>query len=162
MGPRPRGRGISYRTLPRIAPHLASMGPRPRGRGIAKASSIKSPRCRLQWGRDRAVAESALPQLAARLLLFASMGPRPRGRGIGELLGQSIPSSALQWGRDRAVAESGLTSARRFGESTLQWGRDRAVAESPLAASKRLARSLNRFNGAATARSRNLGVEVRN
>jgi hypothetical protein len=91
MGPRPRGRGISnffttgegQRSL-----SIASMGPRPRGRGITitalrrPAARRSSPR--LQWGRDRAVAE---------LWLDVEYGHIP------------VASLRLQWGRDRAVAE---------------------------------------------------------
>ena len=104
------------------------------------------------------------------------MGPRPRGRGIRVPVNQIVTIDPLQWGRDRAVAEfgpncptirfrfrvKGATARSRnfewllFGwrrADKLQWGRDRAVAELTMDAWDHGA--VPRFNGAATARSRN-------
>jgi len=106
MGPRPRGRGISTKRTRDGAVCLASMGPRPRGRGITRrawrcarcvscfngAATARSRNCgtlvagilesdKLQWGRDRAVAELALANTV------------------------NAYADPLQWGRDRAVAE---------------------------------------------------------
>ena len=153
MGPRPRGRGIArgrhpisggpdcfngaatarsrnYINCPRVSGKvLASMGPRPRGRGIESARSGQDPLGRLQWGRDRAVAElyrgpgHELPGREASMgprprgrgirvrrgssrgIVRASMGPRPRGRGISGSVRSTFEIRLLQWGRDRAVAE---------------------------------------------------------
>jgi len=60
----------------------------------------------------------------------------------------------LQWGRDRAVAELGMRHSRARSSRLLQWGRDRAVAE--LWKCSRRSWPTTCFNGAATARSRNL------
>ena len=109
---------------------LASMGPRPRGRGISPLRQSSANGTGLQWGRDRAVAELAQSPVTDGVGVGASMGPRPRGRGIGLAYGACALQSSLQWGRDRAVAElCGQT--------------------------ERLYRVAGRFNGAATARSRN-------
>ena len=59
----------------------------------------------------------------------------------------------LQWGRDRAVAELATAAPGPVVVKVLQWGRDRAVAELSQAQPQQAISS--RFNGAATARSRN-------
>ena len=110
------------------------------------------------------------------------MGPRPRGRGIAAPAAAPGPAPAgfngaatarsrnwrssadvssdpspLQWGRDRAVAEFPLPwSGCPCWLPALQWGRDRAVAEFTLACGGY--RREPRFNGAATARSRNCSL----
>ena len=85
----------------------------------------------LQWGRDRAVAELNNSDV---LFTWRYM---------------------LQWGRDRAVAELQFQRTMHSYLIELQWGRDRAVAE--LLVPGAILRNYFRFNGAATARSRNSG-----
>jgi len=84
------------------------------------------------------------------------MGPRPRGRGIGSTAGPFTFGIVLQWGRDRAVAELLIALGGFLDSVALQWGRDRAVAE--LATTHQGTLLLRRFNGAATARSRNFDI----
>jgi len=106
-----------------------------RDRAVAESTGISlhaDRRAKLQWGRDRAVAESIQSTPLAAVAVPASMGPRPRGRGI-ELGPRQFEGryDLLQWGRDRAVAESIRANVKIDGkEYALQWGRDRAVAES--------------------------------
>src|SRR5579875_3427550 len=59
MGPRPIGRGNYGRSAPRGGGREASMGPRPIGRGNSPPMTayLRYRRSRLQWGRDRSVAE---------------------------------------------------------------------------------------------------------
>ncbi len=60
----------------------ASMEPRPRGRGIILTLKAIPHNRRLQWSRDRAVAELKLFLPGMWTEQLASMEPRPRGRGI--------------------------------------------------------------------------------
>src|SRR5579883_744243 len=158
MGPRPIGRGNYGRSAPRGGGREASMGPRPIGRGNSPPMTayLRYRRSRLQWGRDRSVAEIALST--------ALDGTRDkelqwgRDRSVAEIRGRGAwvrqgmagfngaatdrsrklpPSPAqpprsgmLQWGRDRSVAEMRLSSLPpQPPGGTLQWGRDRSVAE---------------------------------
>src|SRR5579883_1336244 len=158
MGPRPIGRGNYGRSAPRGGGREASMGPRPIGRGNSPPMTayLRYRRSRLQWGRDRSVAEIALST--------ALDGTRDkelqwgRDRSVAEIRGRGAwvrqgmagfngaatdrsrklpPSPAqpprsgmLQWGRDRSVAEMHPRShGAPRGEPSLQWGRDRSVAE---------------------------------
>src|SRR5581483_5112995 len=97
-------------------------------------SSIATSSVRLQWGRDRSVAEIPPAGDPCPRTVCASMGPRPIGRGnalVPCLLGPS--GAGLQWGRDRSVAEIRKVQALRLRlDGLLQWGRDRSVAEMPL------------------------------
>ena len=179
MGPRSRDRGISAAALGRRARTRASMGPRSRDRGIVQLPALTGAgtTCfngaaiarsrnsvtpsgrvermpRLQWGRDRAIAE----------LPYA--------------VGMKITSNTLQWGRDRAIAElcrvllvASVTHAASMGPRSRDRGislgpvfdlgrigasmgprsRDRGIARF----SKRQLPCLCCFNGAAIARSRN-------
>src|ERR1022692_4814702 len=83
MGPRARARGIVSRMPDGRVVIRASMGPRARARGIKMARSRIEWIKRLQWGRERALAE--LRELFQMLTwpVAASMGPRARARGIG-------------------------------------------------------------------------------
>src|SRR5581483_6454600 len=58
MGPRPSGRGNPHREGHSASTPLASMGPRPSGRGNIGSTSASERSVRLQWGRDRPVAET--------------------------------------------------------------------------------------------------------
>jgi hypothetical protein len=91
---------------------FASMGPRPRGRGIRSPvrCTLARPR-RLQWGRDRAVAElktsddmTARRQHRRCFNGAATARSRNCSNTWGTCLGERPPLT-LQWGRDRAVAE---------------------------------------------------------
>ena len=101
------------------------MGPRPRGRGNPDTTDNAVISFRLQWGRDRGNEKK----------LFVLWCPE-----------------GLQWGRDRAVAEMDDPKREPVIAALLQWGRDRAVAE--MARCGLGPKSLQSFNGAATARSR--------
>jgi len=130
------------------------MGPRPRGRGIGGGSTGDFGSSGLQWGRDRAVAEFFW--LCGRSALWNNCfngAATARSRNYAAARRKSIEQLTLQWGRDRAVAEL-LAHARMFMlDVPLQWGRDRAVAE--LLKNRPRPAMIVRFNGAATARSRN-------
>src|SRR5438552_2929868 len=60
MGPRARARGNTWRPTPFVRFQIASMGPRARARGNANTTSDKPMSGVLQWGRERALAETAL------------------------------------------------------------------------------------------------------
>src|SRR5579885_294426 len=158
MGPRPIGRGnTTLQNQFMAGSGSASMGPRPIGRGNTRVTPELHTRRRLQWGRDRSVAEIRRSRVAGtRRRPPASMGPRPIGRGnFGTPSLTLAIDKALQWGRDRSVAEIRDVETRRRGVSVvLQWGRDRSVAEIPRH-SLEGHRSVG-FNGAATDRSRKL------
>src|SRR5579885_1148090 len=82
MGPRPIGRGNAGERGASAAPREASMGPRPIGRGNSCGSRVpREGQTRLQWGRDRSVAEIRAGAHATDRGRRASMGPRPIGRG---------------------------------------------------------------------------------
>src|SRR5439155_1502574 len=89
----------------------------------------------LQWGRERALAETfarATPPVAG---LPASMGPRACARGNFSCLSPScLRRSPLQWGRERALAETRPDCVYLIGPDGLQWGRERALAETRAAA----------------------------
>ena len=85
MGPRPRGRGIAQSQTKLLRSEGRFNGAATaRSRNHNPARPDGAPLPQLQWGRDRAVAESDTG-------------------GTGYVGGW-----LLQWGRDRAVAESGL------------------------------------------------------
>src|SRR5579884_4294002 len=83
MGPRPIGRGnTTLQNQFMAGSGSASMGPRPIGRGNTRVTPELHTRRRLQWGRDRSVAEIRRSRVAGtRRRPPASMGPRPIGRG---------------------------------------------------------------------------------
>jgi len=181
MGPRPRGRGIfrigldgrrsiggfngaatarSRNPLDIVGNFLnvngASMGPRPRGRGIAAGICEVVLVDRASMGprpRGRGIVEPS-PCPVARLP--ASMGPRPRGRGISAAVTAQAPLliSASMGPRPR-----GRGIRKRIEGSMLDLLRFNGAAT---ARSRNRRAKLNRpaapncFNGAATARSRNL------
>ena len=110
----------------------------------------------LQWGRDRAVAEFVIGATQLLLYVMASMGPRPRGRGIKGAIDQHrVAYHASMGPRPRGRGIWTLTNAHATAQIELQWGRDRAVAELRNGSQRRA--GSKRFNGAATARSRNYG-----
>src|SRR5579883_3244133 len=158
MGPRPIGRGNYGRSAPRGGGREASMGPRPIGRGNSPPMTayLRYRRSRLQWGRDRSVAEiqrrprrtrrdgecfngaatdrsrklpSALPSTGQGTAGFNGAAT-DRSRKLPPSPAQPPRSGMLQWGRDRSVAEMRLSSLPpQPPGGTLQWGRDRSVAE---------------------------------
>src|SRR5579885_2794368 len=138
----------------------------------------------LQWGRERALAEMHLRDEAHRQRPGASMGPRARARvNEGWLVPGSLAQRKLQWGRERALAEMSRASGPSSRTTRLQWGRERALAELPewcvksgrsfeLTWGRELALAEMRskqplrcligcFNGAASARSRKWGGQVK-
>src|SRR5579884_668419 len=155
MGPRPIGRGNTGPAPGHARAVYASMGPRPIGRGNSPLWARRGiPMAKLQWGRDRSVAEILALHEAPGPVAHASMGPRPIGRGNVRIpRGRGGAPPWLQWGRDRSVAEIIPKLDGRLRADLLQWGRDRSVAEmceyrAGAAAPRR------GFNGAATDRSR--------
>ena len=178
MGPRPRGRGIIATRESATVGTLLQWG---RDRAVAELGALGLGAVeanRLQWGRDRAVAELRSFPLGLWRPARASMGPRPRGRGI--LVNAYAPSGliVLQWGRDRAVAEliHGVGVRPRAPQASMgprprgrgiysNWSRcspPRLASMGPRPRGRGikcrdyyLFRVLLRFNGAATARSRN-------
>src|SRR5437867_4260432 len=131
MGPRARARGNHEPLITRPLAIAASMGPRARARGNAAIGTIPLPHVRLQWGRERALAETLQPANgphkftscngAASALsrkrrnwyisttsYSASMGPRARARGNLATCQRPTQIHKLQWGRERALAETGL------------------------------------------------------
>src|SRR5579885_2248949 len=128
MGPRARARGNGTRRRCRNSQKFSF-------NGAASARSRKCPRLpsqpafqRLQWGRERALAE------------------------IRKVTHRRAADTRLQWGRERALAEMVRDEERRLKGKELQWGRERALAEirGPWErVSERFC-----FNGAASARSR--------
>src|SRR5579885_612949 len=81
MGPRARARGNGFRPGGNGLNRHASMGPRARARGNTVTSESFGVLIRLQWGRERALAEMPSSSTAAAWVGFASMGPRARARG---------------------------------------------------------------------------------
>ena len=85
------------------------------------------------------------------------MGPRPRGRGIAGKPPALVVVHALQWGRDRAVAElSRKTPATSLDTLASMGPRPRGRGIGKLVYVTSCAEY--RFNGAATARSRNCAI----
>ncbi len=82
MGPRPRGRGVAVRNWPRRRERCFNGAATARSRSQIKRVAPRRRRLRLQWGRDRAVAESPRSGTRDKPYRLASMGPRPRGRGV--------------------------------------------------------------------------------
>src|SRR5579885_359895 len=130
MGPRARARGNGTRRRCRNSQKFSF-------NGAASARSRKCPRLpsqpafqRLQWGRERALAE------------------------IRKVTHRRAADTRLQWGRERALAEMVRDEERRLKGKELQWGRERALAEIPPATSP--PPPDEGFNGAASARSRKL------
>src|SRR5579885_1695765 len=81
MGPRARARGNTMATSLSSIAMRASMGPRARARGNTVTSESFGVLIRLQWGRERALAEMPSSSTAAAWVGFASRGPRARARG---------------------------------------------------------------------------------
>ena len=105
MGPRARARGNGTRRRCRNSQKFSF-------NGAASARSRKCPRLpsqpafqRLQWGRERALAE------------------------IRKVTHRRAADTRLQWGRERALAEMVRDEERRLKGKELQWGRERALAE---------------------------------
>ena len=130
------------------------MGPRPRGRGILSPTVSKCGPTRLQWGRDRAVAELTGNDGASITGTLASMGPRPRGRGILGNLGEgedSVPASMGPRPRGRGIPPSARQRSLQIGSfngAATARSRNSMIISPPGAPP-------GGFNGAATARSRN-------
>ena len=128
----------------------------------------------LQWGRNFAVAETAMGGFPKRLGFVASMGPQlcscgnrayiPGRRGASrgfngaatlQLRKQSwwsvimLLTIQLQWGRNFAVAETTWPPTVGIRRKRLQWGRNFAVAETRCSCCKVITVT-QRFNGAAT------------
>ncbi len=179
MGPRPRGRGIALGRFGYVLGDVRFNGAATaRSRNSPRVITDPPRRVALQWGRDRAVAE--LP--AGKLMLIgnrlASMGPRPRGRGIAAQVIVPQRAELLQWGRDRAVAElrqdgrvvfhgeRASMGPRPRGRGIVDQVRVQPVLEVASMGPRPRGRGIGgprcppdevvlRFNGAATARSRN-------
>ena len=151
MGPRPGGRGNGRSQARASDCSPASMGPRPRGRGNGPVWAGSEKLTKLQWGRDRAVAEMLRPSPGAAVLC-ASMGPRPRGRGNYEPACALNDYQSLQWGRDRAVAE--MTVPVPPWEGSQRFNGAATARSRKLKPRSVCSRASSCFNGAATARSR--------
>src|SRR5207249_3767823 len=102
---------------------------------------------RLQWGRDRSVAEWATEFKAA--FIRAPLLQWGRDRSVAECRGSEVAEVMiwfwLQWGRDRSVAECATGAAATAARIGLQWGRDRSVAECRLSPALTVAPAC--FNG---------------
>ena len=105
MGPRPRGRGITEPETRPTIDTLPSMGPRPRGRGIGIPNLRRARPKRLQWGRDRAVAEFFPLDPHDTLIPSFNGAATARSRNWFTDFPYAGVQLVLQWGRDRAVAE---------------------------------------------------------
>src|SRR5579884_951060 len=155
MGPRPIGRGNTGPAPGHARAVYASMGPRPIGRGNSPLWARRGiPMAKLQWGRDRSVAE-ILPLLrrrrpprrfngaatdrsrkcantarARRRPAVASMGPRPIGRGNHSEARRAAARGLASMG-PRPIGRGNVRIPRGRGGAPpwLQWGRDRSVAE---------------------------------
>jgi len=124
------------------------MGPRSfdRGKQCRLRFELRR-RLRLQWGRDRLIAERASFIAAEARVLIASMGPRSFDRGKKKNTTEPKAMKKLQWGRDRLIAERPEEKDELIAAARLQWGRDRLIAES-LEMFQDYA-TTNGFNGAA-------------
>src|SRR5579885_3391254 len=105
MGPRARARGNGTRRRCRNSQKFSF-------NGAASARSRKCPRLpsqpafqRLQWGRERALAE------------------------IRKVTHRRAADTRLHWGRESEIAELVRDEERRLKGKELQWGRERALAE---------------------------------
>ena len=87
------------------------------------------------------------------------MGPRPRGRGIVNTGVDKFAPLMLQWGRDRAVAELEMTGPTVV-SVPLRFNGAATARSRNWHQLKQPYRLLTCFNGAATARSRNYGNRI--
>src|SRR5579883_1115431 len=180
MGPRARARGNGTRRRCRNSQKFSF-------NGAASARSRKCPRLpsqpayhRLQWGRERALAEMVrdeerrlkgkelqwgreralaeieqLSDIRARLR-GASMGPRARARGNPWTVGTGLGTVLLQWGRERALAEIPPATSPPPPDEGFNGAASARSRKLPRAHQPRQVR--HGFNGAASARSRKCGV----
>ncbi len=155
MGPRSCDRGKKLRRGQGRRGRHASMGPRSCDRGKnRRGKPHKRGKCRLQWGRGHATAESNSAKLHSNHLIVASMGPRScdRGKQTGK---KQVPDHAVasmgprSCDRGKLSGESGPRPPRgcfngaavmrprkvwafggeHVGRNLLQWGRGHATAE---------------------------------
>ena len=181
MGPRPPGRGIGGIFASHPSLHAASMGPRPPGRGIAIGNTKAGVILVASMGPrppGRGIPDARVPE-GPQSPCFNGAATA-RSRNFREKCQHENVATALQWGRDRPVAEFQAIAGLCFPGVSLQWGRDRPVAELVVAQAWARRQSVasmgprppgrgirnggregprgnHRFNGAATARSRNSG-----